>query len=361
MNAKYLITVNTRAMMVCLAASAVFGLSAIVWGQENNPSPVMGEDGIPEGYRFVEGDMLVPISNTASVYLINLWADGIVYYVFHPNVTPANQARAIAAMREWEAVANVRFVTPVPPFVSYLQIFDSTGGTNSNFSLVGAGFPGQPVSIFNWEEHFVIVHELGHALGFWHEQGRFDRNDFVRINYGNIDNSPCAPVVGCGFNFEHPPLSGEYGPYDLDSVMHYGQCDFSRCIGCPNSTDPTCTEGGRTITVLPPNEAMQNTIGHLDHLSKKDAMVMSFLYKQDDWVFVDNVCCNHGFSCISPQQNGTFGCPYVVNPSNNLQPVINLTPEDGTLWILSAANYSAGGPLARPMTIAAPLGATLTP
>lgn len=35
-------------------------------------------------------------------------------------------------------------------------------------------------------------------------------------------------------------------------------------------------------------------------------------------------------------------------------------PPIGTLWILSAASYSTGGTLTKPMTIGAPLGATLT-
>ncbi|RXG70391.1 Zinc metalloproteinase nas-13 [Armadillidium vulgare] len=41
----------------------------------------------------------------------------------------------------------------------------------------------------------IILHELMHAVGFWHEQSRADRNDYVRINWGNIRN-------GMEYNFQ---------------------------------------------------------------------------------------------------------------------------------------------------------------
>lgn len=62
-----------------------------------------------------------------------------------------------------------------------------------------------------------IIHEFLHALGFYHEQSRPDRDQYVRINLENVRS-------GQEHNFKASTKINSFGvPYDLNSVMHYSK------------------------------------------------------------------------------------------------------------------------------------------
>lgn len=198
----------------------------------------------------------------------NLWPNNTVFYAFHANTSPSNQADALAAMALIEGVSSVMFVARTTE--SDYVVFTDSSGNNSFIGRIGGP---QTINIFNWNVHFVIVHEIMHALGIYHEQSRPDRNSFVQINSGNICQTCCSGGP-CDNNFAIVPSATSVGPYDFDSVMHYGQCFFSSCGNC--SANPTAC---RTITVLPPNDTMwQNAIGQSDHFSTGDILTIQTMY-----------------------------------------------------------------------------------
>ncbi len=68
-----------------------------------------------------------------------------------------------------------------------------------------------------------IVHEIGHAVGFWHEHTRPDRDNYVDVLYDNI-------IPGYENNFEKidPSDTDSHGVgYDYNSIMHYNKNYFT--------------------------------------------------------------------------------------------------------------------------------------
>ena len=70
------------------------------------------------------------------------------------------------------------------------------------------------------------VHELLHTLGFVHEHTRPDRDDFISINFDNIEpgeekNFEKRPHGTSDF-FEKGSVDTKNTPYDVLSLLHYG-------------------------------------------------------------------------------------------------------------------------------------------
>lgn len=296
-------------------------------------------DDIPDGYVLIEGDIQVPkdflqsdgIGIQSAFGDITFWPNGVVPFVFDINVSAANQALMVNAMTRWENVANVDFRPRIAADQFWVHIQNST----ANNSAVGRQpLVNQPqiINIFSWGNQWVMGHELAHTLGFWHEQSRPDRADYVQINDDNIEPDEAD-------NFEIRSAADVYPTqayglpddqtYDFDSVMHYGQFAFS-------------SNGQPTIIVLPPNQTWQTLIGQRDHLSRLDQLTMSFLYPENNWRFVDRT--NTG------PQSGTF-----LNPYRSFGSGFFFAPAGGTLWI-QPGGYSAVGIYSKQMTLQAPLG-----
>lgn len=68
----------------------------------------------------------------------------------------------------------------------------------------------------------IVAHELNHALGFWHEQSRADRDNYVRIMWQNIPTDQQH-----NFNKFTSGADTQGFPYDYNSIMHYEWNAFS--------------------------------------------------------------------------------------------------------------------------------------
>ncbi|CAH3037134.1 unnamed protein product, partial [Porites lobata] len=130
----------------------------------------------------------------------------------------------LAAMKEIHDVSCVRFKDKEAADKHWIQFVRKNGCS----SKVGREYsvPGkQEVSIgIGCNSKGIILHEIMHAIGFWHEQSRTDRDKYLSVQWQNI-----KPGQEKNFN-KYPASEVDFagGMYDFDSLMHYGNYAFSK-------------------------------------------------------------------------------------------------------------------------------------
>lgn len=140
-----------------------------------------------------------------------------------------------------------------------------------------------------------LIHELGHAIGFWHEHSRPDRDKYIRILSNNIWPDKLE-------NFQKlPPTQVDMlgTSYDYDSIMHYGPKAFTR---------------NELPTLMVRDTNYPRMIGQRLGLSKTDARQANLLYGCGEWQCV--WCLEREGSCSSPSSFSDPLSKYNESPSS---------------------------------------------
>ncbi|XP_039249556.2 uncharacterized protein LOC120327185 [Styela clava] len=138
-------------------------------------------------------------------------------YVIKSDMSSRARAAIEEAISKYTEETCIDFV-PRTDQNDYL-LFASMGGC---WSYVGRRRGPQYISIGSGCEWVgVVQHELLHALGFWHEQSRPDRDSYVEIRFDNI-----ASNMKHNFN-KRQAIDSMGSMYDKGSIMHYGGYAFS--------------------------------------------------------------------------------------------------------------------------------------
>jgi hypothetical protein len=219
-------------------------------------NPVAPRNDPMEDPNLFEGDIMGiskedrGVLNPAS----KIWTNGIVYYIIDSGVyTDAQLQNIYAGMKIIEDRTRINgrnciTFTQRTTQTNYVRVTSGSGcssylgmtGGQQTLSLAAGGctYPG------------TTAHEFMHALGFWHEQARADRDNYVTVYLANI-----APASA--FNFDKQPNGDYLGfPYDYYSILHYDNNAFS------TNGQPTIVAKQAGVTLL--HSSKKSTITDTD-------------------------------------------------------------------------------------------------
>ncbi|ANZ21638.1 Astacin (Peptidase family M12A) [Streptomyces noursei ATCC 11455] len=188
------------------------------------------------------------------------WKDRLIPYSFDPAFNEQKKEMALAAMDEWKQKTPIRFIertaANAEEHPDYVQFKGNDSGCYAYMGRIGGN---QSINIGDGCSLGNTIHEIGHAAGLLHEQQRPDRDEYIKIEWENVDDEYKSQ-----FEIENNDM-GTFGtPYDFGSIMQYPLSAFSK-----NGAD----------TMVPISEIPAGVeIGQREGLSSGDISAIQAMY-----------------------------------------------------------------------------------
>ncbi|XP_011706990.1 PREDICTED: zinc metalloproteinase nas-4-like [Wasmannia auropunctata] len=192
------------------------GAKVARWIKEMNINP-------EEMGNYYEGDIMISNSTTRNGdRRAQRWINGVIPYKMTGSFTQDQINNIYRAMNDFHSKAGIRFVQRTNQY-DHIDIRNDNSGC---WSYVGRQGGRQQVNLQTPGCTYYVgvpVHELNHAVGFWHEQSRDDRDWYVDIVWNNIPKDKQH-----NFNkYTSDQINSFNVVYDYASVMHYSANAFA--------------------------------------------------------------------------------------------------------------------------------------
>jgi len=186
------------------------------------------------------------------------WPEGLIPYQIDSSLS--NQARQdfLYAVDHWNSNTQVHLV-PRTAQQDYISVVDGGGCS----SWIGRSGGRQTLTLARNCGRGAAVHEIGHAVGFFHEQTRTDRDRYIGILWQNIQSN-------MSYNFQKITRQQglDHQDYDYHSIMHYRTNAFG--------------VGNRTTIRIKDSNVDASHIGNGQQLSNGDLNATAYIYGDND-------------------------------------------------------------------------------
>lgn len=182
------------------------------------------------------GDMLLGsadgiLERAAGVTTARRWNTCQIPFSIDPSLSFESEMDLRRAIATWESNTALSFIED--PTATNRIVVQGAAGCASNVGMKGGP---QIMLLGSTCGTGAAIHEVGHAVGLWHEQSRSDAPDYVAVHWDNIEAGRATAFQ----TYEQRSQPGvDLGPYDFGSVMHYasgtfatGTCHWMDSSGC---------------------------------------------------------------------------------------------------------------------------------